>query len=64
MDVLTQREKEVARLLAQGKSTQEIATELCIAPRTVKMHLDNARGKADCTNRLQLAIKILKNTSQ
>ena len=37
--VLTKREKEILRLLAQGKTTSEIARELFISPVTVRNHV-------------------------
>lgn len=43
---LTGREKEVARLVAKGLSTSEIANELKLAQQTVTRHLRNLRTKA------------------
>ncbi|MBI5034447.1 MAG: response regulator transcription factor [Chloroflexi bacterium] len=37
----TERELDVLRLLAQGKSNQQIAAELCITERTLRHHLGN-----------------------
>lgn len=55
MAQLTQREREVVSLLMQGKRRGEIADELCITRRTVKAHLDNARGKVAAKSAVQLA---------
>ncbi len=35
---LTQRQREVLQLLAEGKSAKEVAIALCISPRTVEFH--------------------------
>ena len=42
---LTERQRQVARALERGLSTEEIAAELGIAPRTVKAHCDSLRRK-------------------
>jgi DNA-binding NarL/FixJ family response regulator len=42
---LSQRELEVFRLLADGKTIKEIAEELCISPKTVESHKYNIMGK-------------------
>ena len=39
---ITPRDQEVLRLLVQGCSNKEIASQLNISPRTVKQHLRNA----------------------
>jgi DNA-binding NarL/FixJ family response regulator len=36
--VLTSREREVLQLLAEGKTTKEIAASLCLSPKTVETH--------------------------
>jgi len=42
---LSMREREVLKLLADGKSTKEIATQLCISPKTVESHKYNIMEK-------------------
>jgi LuxR family maltose regulon positive regulatory protein len=54
-ELLSQREREVLQLLAQGKSNQEIAQELVIAIDTVKRHLSHIFAKLDVQNRVQAA---------
>jgi ATP/maltotriose-dependent transcriptional regulator MalT len=48
---LSQREREILRLIGQGKTNEAIADELIIAPGTVKKHLDNIYGKLGVHNR-------------
>jgi DNA-binding NarL/FixJ family response regulator len=52
-DPLTPRELEVLALLGQGRSNAEIAETLVIAPRTVKVHVQNILGKLGATNRTE-----------
>ena len=52
---LTSREVEVLRLIAEGKSNQEIATELVISINTVTNHVKNILGKTDTANRTEAA---------
>ncbi|MBP1938482.1 response regulator [Paenibacillus sediminis] len=58
---LTEREMEVLRLLAQGKSNQEIADELIIGIKTVKFHVTNIFTKLGVEDRTQAAIYAYKN---
>lgn len=55
---LSEREREVALLAAQGQSNQGIANTLLITERTVKAHLSSAFEKLEVADRLQLALKI------
>ena len=52
-EVLTARELEVLRLLAEGISNKEIASRMVVAPSTVKQHLKNIYGKLDVHSRVQ-----------
>jgi len=45
LGALTDREREVLRLLAQGKTTKEIGAELRISPRTAERHRENIMHK-------------------
>jgi two-component system, NarL family, nitrate/nitrite response regulator NarL len=49
--LLTAREREVLRLIADGHSTQQIAGELHLAPTTIKTHLGHAYGKLGVSDR-------------
>lgn len=53
--VLSPRELEVARLVAEGKSTKEMADAMSISPRTVEAHVDHIFAKLDVRNRAQIA---------
>jgi DNA-binding CsgD family transcriptional regulator len=57
MSALTNREKQIVSLLAQGKAPKEIATLLCVQRTTVYEALANARQKTATTTTLELAIK-------
>ncbi len=50
---LTERELEVLRLLAAGRSNQDIAEELIIAVGTVKRHINSIMGKLPAQSRLE-----------
>ena len=54
-DGLTQREVEVLRIIALGKSNQEIADELVISPYTVVHHVTNILAKTSTANRTEAA---------
>jgi DNA-binding CsgD family transcriptional regulator/pimeloyl-ACP methyl ester carboxylesterase len=54
--VLSDREIEVLRLIAAGKSNQQIADELVISVNTVNRHVSNIFGKISVGNRAQAAV--------
>jgi DNA-binding NarL/FixJ family response regulator len=53
---VTDREREVLTLVAQGLSNSEIATELVISPATAKTHVAHLLTKLGCRDRVQLVI--------
>jgi NarL family two-component system response regulator LiaR len=59
-DPLTERELEVIRLVAQGKSNQEIAGNLVISEATVRTHVSNILGKLHLASRTQAALYALR----
>ncbi|MBI1293742.1 response regulator [bacterium] len=59
-DPLTEREVEVLRLVAQGRSNQDIADELVISEATVRTHVSNILGKLHLASRTQAALYALK----
>jgi DNA-binding CsgD family transcriptional regulator len=52
---LTERELEVAALIAQGKSNREIANQLVVSERTVESHVGNILFKLGFASRTQIA---------
>ena len=63
MSGLTQREQEVAELVALGKANKEVARQLNITERTVKAHLSAVFEKLQVRDRLQLALILSANSS-
>jgi DNA-binding NarL/FixJ family response regulator len=53
---LSQREIDVARLVASGMSNNEVARALCVSKNTVKTHLANVLRKLKCRDRVSLAL--------
>lgn len=56
LDLLSEREKEVLRCLAQGRSNAEIGSELFISPATVKTHVARLLVKLGVRDRVQLVV--------
>jgi class 3 adenylate cyclase/DNA-binding CsgD family transcriptional regulator/tetratricopeptide (TPR) repeat protein len=61
LDDLSQREIEVLRLLAAGKSNREIADALCISLNTVATHVRNILAKTGAANRTEAAAYALRH---
>jgi DNA-binding NarL/FixJ family response regulator len=55
LDQLTNREREVLRLLARGYAYKEIARELFISIKTVETHVSNVLRKLQMSNRYELS---------
>jgi two-component system, NarL family, response regulator LiaR len=60
VDDLTEREYDVVRLVARGRSNQEIAHELFISEKTVKTHISHILSKLNLQDRTQLAIYAIR----
>ncbi|MGW1540026.1 response regulator transcription factor [Streptomyces sp. NPDC002309] len=56
LDDLTQREREVLRLVGRGMSNTEVGTVLCLAESTVKTHVGNLLAKRGLRDRAQLVV--------
>lgn len=59
--VLTKREKEILRLLAQGKTTSEIARELFISPVTVRNHVGAVLSTLNVHSRVEAVALAFKH---
>lgn len=55
---LSERELEVALLIADGLGNQEIADRLYLSLPTVKTYVSRLLGKLDATNRVQIALAV------
>ncbi len=50
---LTEHEREVLHLIAQGRSNADIAARLCLAPKTVRNHVSNIFSKLQVADRAE-----------
>ncbi|TGB02896.1 response regulator transcription factor [Halobacillus salinus] len=57
---LTDREKQVARLMAEGKNTKEISKELFITTGTVRNYISVILDKLEVTNRIEAISRLQK----
>ena len=62
VEPLTEREREVLALVAQGRANKEIARSLGISERTARTHVSNILGKLGLDDRTQAAIWALKHS--
>ena len=58
MQVLSPREDQVARLVANGRSNRQIAERLFISEQTVKNHIQSIFRKLAISNRVELTIRV------
>ncbi|MEI6227033.1 MAG: response regulator transcription factor [Methylophilaceae bacterium] len=61
VDVLSPREFEVFMALAKGKTTNEIAENLFLSPRTVGTHLYNIKQKLNANNSAEIALIAMRS---
>lgn len=57
---LTERELEIVRWTARGKTSAEIGVIMSLSDHTVNAYMNNAVKKLDCVNRTQLVAKALR----
>lgn len=57
---LTEREREVLALMAQGQSNRDIADKLCVTEKTVEKHVSNVLGKLMLASRTEAALWVVK----
>ncbi len=54
--LLSERERQVLALIAEGLTNQEIAERLVVSPTTIKTHVQNILQKLDVSDRTQAAV--------
>lgn len=54
---LTEREREVLTLIAQGRSNTEISDSLVLSPKTVRNHITNIFDKLQVADRAQAIVR-------
>ena len=62
LPTLTQRERDVLRLLAQGLANEEIGKQLFISAETVRTHVRKAMGKLEADTRTQAVAKAIRQS--
>ena len=60
-DVLTRRERQVVQLLAEGKSTKEVASFLGLSVKTAETHRSNIMGKLGLHSVSELVMYAVRN---
>ena len=61
---LTATERRIAMLVAEGRSTLEIATTMLLARRTVQTHISRTLAKLGLRSRVEIAREVLRNGDQ
>jgi DNA-binding NarL/FixJ family response regulator len=61
LDDLTEREREILQLLAEGRRNDDIATKLFISPQTVQTHVRNILGKLRVHSKLEAVAFAVKH---
>ena len=60
-EILTRREREVIKLIAEGKRTKEIAVYLSLSPKTIEKHRTNLMRKLDLHNVSEVTVYAIRN---
>lgn len=58
---LSDKEKECLRYLCQGLTIKMIARQLGVSPKTVETHMERAKVKMGCHNKIQLVLAFIKH---
>ena len=58
---LTPRQREVLQLLAEGKSSKEVATTLCLSVKTAETHRSNIMQRRKCHSVTELVRYAIRN---
>ncbi|WP_432407601.1 response regulator transcription factor [Wukongibacter sp. M2B1] len=61
VEILTNREKDICRLVGEGRNNKELAKELYLSEGTIKNHITKILNKLELRDRTQLAIFAVKN---
>jgi DNA-binding NarL/FixJ family response regulator len=59
--VLTPREREVIQLVAEGKTTKEVATALCLSVKTAETHRTNLMRKLNLHSVADITLYAVRN---
>ncbi len=59
---LTEREQQILKYIALGKTKEEIASEIEVSIHTIKVHLHNIYNKLSVQGKTQAVVKAIKNT--
>jgi two-component system, NarL family, nitrate/nitrite response regulator NarL len=62
IDLLTTRQRQIVRVMAEGLTNKEIAQRLKLAEGTVKVHLHHIYRKLGIANRTALAVRASNHT--
>ena len=62
LPVVTKREREILRLLADGMRNEQVARSLSISPLTVKTHVKKAMDKLEADTRTQAVARALRDS--
>jgi NarL family two-component system response regulator LiaR len=60
-ELLSEREKEMLKMLATGRGNKEIAQRLCLSLRTVKAHMSNIFTKMNVASRSEALVEALRS---
>jgi DNA-binding NarL/FixJ family response regulator len=62
LDALSEREREIVALVAEGRSNKEVAATLFLSAKTIEHHLSRAYGKLGVRSRVELASLVARES--